>query len=63
MQPAGAGEPPFRPDGLTDFQHAARRKSVADACHELYLADEATLKDMGLTRQHVLRLMGQQFGR
>lgn len=47
--------------GRTGF--SPRRKSVSDACHELYLADAATLKDMGLTRQHVLRMMGQQFGR
>ncbi len=39
-----------------------RRKSVKDAYDELYHADDTTLKDLGLTRQHVLRMMSDRFG-
>jgi hypothetical protein len=39
-----------------------RRKSVEEACFELYHADDSKLKDLGLTRQHVLRMMSEQFG-
>lgn len=40
-----------------------RRHDLEKSCLDLYQADDATMKDLGLTRQHVLRLMSQQFGR
>jgi uncharacterized protein YjiS (DUF1127 family) len=57
-----AGRPALdRIAGRLVFGH--RRRRIEEACLELYRADDATMKDFGLTRQHVLRLMAQEFGR
>jgi uncharacterized protein YjiS (DUF1127 family) len=60
------GTPAHRPaldriTGRTGF--LPRRRSVSDACLELYASDDATMNDLGITRQQVLRLMSHQFGR
>jgi uncharacterized protein YjiS (DUF1127 family) len=49
-----------RISGRMTFGH---RRRIKDTCLELYRADDTTMKDLGLTRQHVLRLMAQEFGR